>query len=221
MTPKAKVKTESRTRPKAERREQILLAARAVFAERGYHAASVSQIVARCGLAQGTFYLYFKSKREVFEALLDAFTAEIFLAFFLPGADAVQTQAEVRERFRAVSRSALAVLDANRDLARILLLEAPAREPGFESKISQFYDRLIRAAAANLAVWMERGLLRPADPMVIAHCVVGMIERLLRQKLAAALSGDFAAMVEETVTFELYGILRDPAAVFGKTKTRK
>jgi AcrR family transcriptional regulator len=60
-----------RERTKASNKEAILDAAREVFAEVGYGAASVRGIIRRTGLASGTFYNYFKSKEEVFEALMD------------------------------------------------------------------------------------------------------------------------------------------------------
>jgi AcrR family transcriptional regulator len=216
---KAKLKPknpEARSLSREARREQILKAAREVFAERGYHGASVSAIVARCGVAQGTFYLYFQSKREVFEALLDAFAETIYRTFFLPGAERVITQEEVWSRFVIISSWALEVFSANQDLARLFLLEAPAREPGFEEKVSRLHQRLVQATAANFELWMERGLLRPADPKVLALCVIGMIEHLLRQKLSDKLDGDFWAVVEEAVKFELFGILQNPEKIFGR-----
>jgi AcrR family transcriptional regulator len=61
--------TSARTLSEAERREQILAAARAVFDEKGYELATVSEIVRRAGVAQGTFYLYFESKKDIVIAL--------------------------------------------------------------------------------------------------------------------------------------------------------
>ena len=61
--------TSTRTLSEAERREQILAAARAVFDEKGYELATVSEIVSRAGVAQGTFYLYFESKKDIVVAL--------------------------------------------------------------------------------------------------------------------------------------------------------
>lgn len=61
-----------RERTKAENRQAILDAARIVFAELGYGETTVRDIVRRTGLASGTFYNYFKSKEEVFQALMDA-----------------------------------------------------------------------------------------------------------------------------------------------------
>ena len=56
---------------KNERRQQILLHARDVFARRGYHAAKIDEIVGAAGVARGTFYLYFEDKRAIFEEIVD------------------------------------------------------------------------------------------------------------------------------------------------------
>lgn len=61
-----------RERAKAANREAILDAARLVFAELGYEATTVRDIIRRTDLASGTFYNYFKSKEEIFEALAEA-----------------------------------------------------------------------------------------------------------------------------------------------------
>jgi len=60
-----------RERTKAANRQAILAAARGVFAELGYEAATVRDIIRGTQLASGTFYNYFRSKEEVFEALAD------------------------------------------------------------------------------------------------------------------------------------------------------
>ena len=60
-----------RERTKVANRQAILDAAREVFGELGYDAATVRDIIRRTGLASGTFYNYYKSKEEVFDALAD------------------------------------------------------------------------------------------------------------------------------------------------------
>ncbi|MBT4126358.1 MAG: TetR/AcrR family transcriptional regulator [Chloroflexi bacterium] len=54
-----------RTQSEAQRRKQILDAARTVFEDKGYESATISDIVRKAGIAQGTFYLYFESKKDV------------------------------------------------------------------------------------------------------------------------------------------------------------
>lgn len=60
-----------REQTKLNNREAILNSAREVFAELGYGATTVRDIIRKTGLASGTFYNYFKSKEEVFEAIMD------------------------------------------------------------------------------------------------------------------------------------------------------
>jgi len=56
---------------KAQNRETILVAARQVFAQMGFAAATVRDVIRATPLASGTFYNYFKSKEEVYQALRD------------------------------------------------------------------------------------------------------------------------------------------------------
>jgi AcrR family transcriptional regulator len=60
-----------REQTKVQNRQAILDAAREVFGELGYEAATVRHIIRRTGLAAGTFYNYYRSKEEVFAALSD------------------------------------------------------------------------------------------------------------------------------------------------------
>ena len=66
--PKRKLRGK-REETKAQNRAVILDAARRVFAEMGFAAATVRDIIRATPLASGTFYNYFKSKEEVFQAI--------------------------------------------------------------------------------------------------------------------------------------------------------
>jgi AcrR family transcriptional regulator len=90
----------TRARP-AERRNELLTAARAVFAAKGYEGATVAEIVKRAGVAQGTFYLYFPGK----DALAGAF-AEIAAERFAEAA------AELTARSRSFDSALARLFDA-------------------------------------------------------------------------------------------------------------
>jgi AcrR family transcriptional regulator len=66
-----------RERTKLQNRAAILAAARGVFAELGYDAAGVRDVIRRTGLASGTFYNYFPDKEAVFRAVLDQSAQEV------------------------------------------------------------------------------------------------------------------------------------------------
>lgn len=64
--------------PKVQRREQLLAAAREVFVESGYHAASMDEMAARAGVTKPVLYQHFASKRDLYLAILDE-GARLFL----------------------------------------------------------------------------------------------------------------------------------------------
>jgi AcrR family transcriptional regulator len=61
---------ERRAREKAQRRQEILDAARQEFFERGFHRPTVDDVAARAEVSKGTIYLYFESKEEILAHLL-------------------------------------------------------------------------------------------------------------------------------------------------------
>src|SRR3954454_24854323 len=60
-----------------DRRSELLAAARSVFAKKGYEDATVSEIVGRAGVAQGTFYLYFPGKESLAGAFAELFSERL------------------------------------------------------------------------------------------------------------------------------------------------
>ena len=95
-----------------DRRNQLLKAARTVFASKGYESATVSEIVSRAGVAQGTFYLYFPGK----DALAGAF-AEALAERFAEVAE--EKTIRVRSFDAAIARvleAAIVVADEYRDV---------------------------------------------------------------------------------------------------------
>jgi AcrR family transcriptional regulator len=127
------------TRPRpADRRTELLAAARVVFAKKGYESATVSEIVGRAGIAQGTFYLYFPGK----EALAGAF-AESLAERFAEVADEKTSRSRsfdaavaklfeaaytVGDEFRDVFLIANRGLELVEDLDEWMNLTAPSRD---------------------------------------------------------------------------------------------
>jgi AcrR family transcriptional regulator len=69
--------SDKRQQLREERRKQILGAALAVFSEKGFHAANVSDVAARAGVSQGTIYWYFDSKEDLISAAILSFVEEL------------------------------------------------------------------------------------------------------------------------------------------------
>lgn len=93
-----------RARTKAANRAAILEAATEVFADLGYGAATVRDIVRRTGLASGTFYNYFPDKEAVLRALLDDVAVELRARVKEARAGTTTLEAFIAEGFRAYYR---------------------------------------------------------------------------------------------------------------------
>ena len=69
-----------------EKRKQLMNAARDLFAEKGYDAASIGEITARAGSAAGAFYIYFPSKRQMLVELMKELLARLSAVDLRPSA---------------------------------------------------------------------------------------------------------------------------------------
>jgi AcrR family transcriptional regulator len=97
----AETATGKRERTKAANRAAILAAARRVFSDLGYGAASVRDIVRGTGLATGTFYNYFPDKESVLRALVDEIAVEARARVRAARVAATSVEAFVADGFRA------------------------------------------------------------------------------------------------------------------------
>ena len=104
---------------KEERRQSLLECAKAVFGEKGYHAAKVEDIVERAGVARGTFYLYFENKRATFTEILDDLVRR-----FQDAVRRIDPSLPIRPQVLANVRRTYVILLEDPRLARILLEHA-------------------------------------------------------------------------------------------------
>jgi AcrR family transcriptional regulator len=98
--------------PRLDRRTQLLNAARSVFAKKGYEEATVSEIVGRAGVAQGTFYLYFPGK----ESLAGAFAETLSERFAEVAAERTARCRSFDTALIRVFEAAYVVADEHRDI---------------------------------------------------------------------------------------------------------
>lgn len=90
-----------REKAKAQNRETILAAARNVFAQMGFAGATVRDVIRATPLASGTFYNYFKSKEEVYQALRDDVALSVRPALRQARQTAASTEEFLAAGFRA------------------------------------------------------------------------------------------------------------------------
>lgn len=187
---------------------KILNSAISLMAKKGYHSTTVADIVKDAGVAQGTFYLYFDSKKALFLKLMDGFYGMLENAIFSVdlGVAQITTPEELAGKIREAIRSVLIVYHENRVLARIFLREAMGLEPEFSELWESITGRLANIAKVIMDQAIECKLLPPQNSQIVAHCVVGMIERVAYFWLFEENDYELEEIVESVYRFELFGI---------------
>lgn len=155
-----------REQTKRANRAMILEAAREVFAEMGYGAATVRDVIRRTDLAAGTFYNYFPDKESVFRALLDEFALEVGALTAQARARATTLDEFVGEGFRAFFVY-LAEDPMRRDLLR---RNAGAVRSLFDGEAT---EAVLAELRADLQRGVDAGLIPPHDTELMATAMLG------------------------------------------------
>jgi AcrR family transcriptional regulator len=187
MTPRTAGKRE---RTKVQNRQTILQAARHVFAELGYGATTVRDIIRATPLASGTFYNYFKSKEEVFQAIQDESALRIRPRLHEERMKAETVEAFISGTFRTffefvvTDQKSFHAMRRNTDTLRVRM-DTPEIIAGFEE------------LREDLETAIGKGLFPPVDSDYLMAAIVGvafeLAERMLgRQEPDPAVTAAFA-----------------------------
>src|SRR5438876_5932649 len=117
--PRAVTKGVSGRNSSVDKRAIILRAATRVFARNGYFNSKVADIARAADVADGTVYLYFKSKEEILHSIFDQNMAEAIAA----GRQLIEKVKDPREKLRRIALLHLQRLGADRDLAVVFQVE--------------------------------------------------------------------------------------------------
>lgn len=202
-------RSDGRTRRAQETREarraQILESALQVFSERGYHGASVSDLVAAAGVARGTFYLYFDGKDAVFRELLDELLAH--LRSNVVGVDMSAGARPFEEQLVETVARILRTVENNRALTRIIFREAVGLDEAVDARMHAFYDSLTGFIGSALALGEKLGVVRDLDVDVVATCILGSLRGVVQRYVVdteEALEVDRVARI--VVNHNLHGV---------------
>ncbi len=151
--------------------------ARQLFSQKGYHGTSIDDLIEAASIARGTFYLYFESKRAIFDELLN----ELFitLAATVRRIDVGPGAKPPLEQLNVTVDLIFNTLMENRALARILLREAVGIDADFDRKLLDFYGRIEALLMSAIETGTEMGLVRTCDAKLAARCILGAAKEMV------------------------------------------
>ena len=198
-----------RTESEPVRRAQLLRAARKVFRAKGYDGATVSEIVREAGVAQGTFYLYFPSKKDAAVSLLDGLMETMAQAV----ATAVESRTSFQDRLESLIAAAFKVARKNADLFRLVFIGADETHPELHSQ-SPEHASLLRVITDLFTDAIDAGEMEATqamDPEIAARLAIGLLQHAMLEAFVSG-GGEDVDRLEQGVSALLLNALRPRTA---------
>ncbi|MCB8979373.1 MAG: TetR/AcrR family transcriptional regulator [Ardenticatenaceae bacterium] len=190
-------KSSDKTREKKDaKRTAMMQAAVQVFAEKGYYAATVRDIVKQADVAIGTFYFYFPDKETLFVHLYEE-TAD----FLLQAIDqAVRSRKELVQQLSHGIQAYLNIAIYEPAVVQLLLVGGVGAVPSLQAKRTAFRERMIRLWQRPLDQAIDNGVIPDQNSRRVAEAFAGAFDEVILQLLAMPEPEEKATSVVQDLT---------------------
>lgn len=186
-----------------DKREAILRAAISVFAHNGYFNSKVADIAREAGVADGTVYLYFKSKEEILHSIFDRSVDEAI-------ADARKQLAHLqdpREKLRQIARLHLERLGADRDLAVVFQVELRGSTKFMEEFSAAGFAEYLELIRSTIQEGQQVGVFRSdLNAKVVAKILFGALDEMATNWILSKRRYKLPPMADQVLDIFLNGV---------------
>ena len=187
-----------------DKREAILRAAIKVFAGKGYFNSKVADIAGEAGIADGTVYLYFKSKDEILHSIFDRAMAE----FIAEGRRELADITDPSEKLHRIAELHLEKLGADRDMAIVFQVELRGSTKFMQEFSAAGFAEYLDIIRKTIAEGQESGVFRSdLKPIVCAKILYGALDEMVTNWILSKKSYQLAPMAGEVLKIFFGGVL--------------
>ena len=187
----------------ADKRDGIRRAAIKVFARKGFFNSKVSDVARAAGIADGTVYLYFKSKDEILHAIFDRAMAD----FFAEGNAEIAEISEPIEKLRRVGELHLRRLGADRDLAIVFQVELRGSTKFMQEFTAAGFAEYLGLIREIIEDGQKQKIFRAdINATVAAKIFYGALDEMVTNWILSEKNYQLAPLAEEVLKILLGGI---------------
>ena len=187
----------------SDKRGAILRAAIQVFAHNGYFNSKVADIAREAGVADGTVYLYFKSKEEILHSIFDRNMEEAIA----DGRKRLEGITDPRERLRSIAHMHLDRLGADRDLAVVFQVELRGSTKFMEEFSAAAFAEYLNLIRATIEEGQRAGVFRTdLNPKVVAKILFGALDEMATNWILSKRRYKLAPMADQVLDVFLNGV---------------
>ena len=195
---------ESRNKNEAGVRQRILRSAVALFAQKGYAATSVREIVTRAGVTKPALYYYFGSKEGLFKSIMTA-VAERQVAVM---ESALNHHGSSAERLRYFYHALIEAAKADHDVVRMMYAILFGPEEGIpEFDVEEIAARLKESIRGIYTEGVARGEFGRDDPELVAMLIMSVLDTAIVAECVRPRLGH-AATVNDILELLLQGLMK-------------
>jgi TetR/AcrR family fatty acid metabolism transcriptional regulator len=186
-----------------DKREAILRAATTVFAHNGYFNSKVADIAREAGVADGTVYLYFKSKEDILHSIFDRSVEEAL--------DAARKQVkqipDPREQLRQIALLHLERLGADRDLAVVFQVELRGSTKFMEEFSAAGFAEYLELIRSIFEAGQRAGMFRPdLNAKVVSKILFGALDEMATNWILSKRRYKLGPMADQVLDIFLNGV---------------
>lgn len=188
----------------SDKREAILRAAIKVFAGKGYFNSKVADIAKEAGVADGTVYLYFKSKDDILHSFFDR-AMENFIA---EGKKELAEIESAEEKLRRIAQLHLERLGADRELAIVFQVELRGSTKFMQEFSAAGFAEYLDIIRETISEGQRQGVFRKdLKPIVGAKILYGALDEMVTNWILSNKSYSLAPMADEVLKIFFGGVL--------------
>jgi AcrR family transcriptional regulator len=189
---------------KSQRRDEIMAAAKEVFARKGFHDTTIADIAKQAGLAYGSIYWYFDSKDELFHALMAV--EEGALRSHIAAAVGARQDGDGEAPFRTAVQATFEFFESDKATVKLLFRDAYVLGDRFEKHLGGIYEWFIDDIESVIVVAQQRGEMVAVPPRMVAYTLAALIGQLAHRRLSTDDGVTAAEVADFVVTLVLNGL---------------
>ncbi len=188
---------------KERRRQEILIAAKKVFAEYGYNSTSISDIAKVANLSYGSVYWYFDSKESLFQELM-TFEEDELRVYIQNQINLNSKNFDPPSALIAAIEATLIFFESNKELLRLLFRDSLALGDRFEAHLYNIYSGFSKLIEKNISYYQKKGNVIQGSPKLIAFAITSLITQFAHRRFLTddnMTAHDLAVFITELIMF--------------------
>ena len=197
----------------SEKERKILDAAITVIAEKGFSAASTSEIARHAGVAEGTIFRYFKTKKGILRSILihlGNVIAESLVVYGLNKIPDQDSREDIRAGIKLVLKDRISIIDAVFPMLRIVITEAMYHDDIRQILYDKIISRVVEVFEGYHQEMVDKGLMKReidavvAGRSILANLVLFFVYRNLFSPMIEL--NDYDRELDQVIDVIMYGI---------------